>query len=117
MCCRACVVDWASNFAPSNGANHAHFFWDIYEPSQAGSNAANRSPWELTSSQPFTASGELSSANRPAGANGICVTPANSSHAVIDANNYHCVQVDAGGEWIALAGEQVEYERLTAERG
>ena len=95
-------IDWTSNFAPSNGSTHAHFFWNVYESSQVGSGAANQAPWELTSSQPFVPSDEMSTSNRPADATGICVTPADGGHAVIDPANFHCAIVDAGGSWEAV---------------
>lgn len=94
-------ISWDSSFAPSTGSTHAHFFWDIYDPSQVGSSAADQAPWELTDQQPFVPATEMRLANRPAEATGICVTPANASHQVIDPAYYDCAYVPAGEAWTA----------------
>lgn len=90
------AIEWDANFAPSNGSTHAHFFWDVYDASQVGSASENQAPWELTDQQPFVPSGEMSIDSRPADATGICVTPADASHAVIDPSYFHCALVPAG---------------------
>ena len=88
------LIDWVANgFTPDTNGNHAHFFWSIYETAQAGSGGGGS--WELTDDIPFVPSGEMRAANRPAGAE-ICVTAANSGHAVIDAANSHCVPFPEG---------------------
>ena len=37
--------------------------------------------------------------SRPAAATGLCVTPANSSHQVINPSNFHCIEVAPDGDW------------------
>jgi hypothetical protein len=92
-------IEWSANFAPATSGTHAHFFWDVYDASQVGSASADRAPWELTDRQPFVPEGELLLANRPANANGVCVTPADADHAVIDPTYYHCALVGPDGGW------------------
>jgi hypothetical protein len=95
-------ITWApTNFEASTAATHAHFFWDIYQPSQVGSSSVDQAPWELTDQQPFVPTGEMRLANRPPEATGICVTPANGSHQVIDPAYYDCALVPAGEGWTA----------------
>jgi len=86
------LITWtADGFVPDTSATHAHFYWGIYDAAQVGTNAADRSPWELTDAQPFVPGGELQLANRPAGADTVCVTAADGEHAVIEPANHHCV--------------------------
>jgi hypothetical protein len=94
------VVAWtASGFEPSfeQGFFHAHFFWDIYSAEQVGTNASTfgvaRGDWELTAKQPFVSATEMLVSNRPAPANKICVTVANSAHAVADPLVFDCLPI------------------------
>ncbi|MFO7959554.1 MAG: Hsp70 family protein [Nitriliruptoraceae bacterium] len=90
------LITWtADGFVPDTSATHAHFYWGIYDAAQVGTNAADRSPWELTDAQPFVPGGELQLANRPAGADTVCVTAADGEHAVIEPANHHCVPLPA----------------------
>lgn len=91
-------IDWEPDgFEPDVAGEHAHFYWDSYFTVQVGTNHADfdveQAPWELTDQIPFVPSGELSLANRPADARGLCVTVADQDHAVIDPTNYHCLPV------------------------
>jgi molecular chaperone DnaK len=90
-------IEWTSDFSPNTAAKHAHFFWDIYESAQVGTNAASfgvsQAPWELTANTTFVPGGEMALSNRPAGAEGVCVTAANGNHGVIDPANFHCVEL------------------------
>jgi hypothetical protein len=90
------LITWtADGFVPDTAATHAHFYWGVYEAEQVGTNATDRAPWELTDDQPFVPGGELQLANRPAGADSVCVTAADSAHAVIEPANHHCVPLPA----------------------
>ena len=79
---------------------HAHFFWDIYSPDQAGTNAASfgvdQGTWELTDDQPFVSADEMLVSRRPPTALQICVTVANAAHAVVDPREFHCVPIPEG---------------------
>ncbi len=91
-------IDWEPDgFEPDVAGEHAHFYWDSYFTEQVGTNHADfdveQAPWELTDQIPFVPSGELSLANRPEDAGGLCVTVADQDHAVIDPTNYHCLPV------------------------
>ncbi|MEL6894040.1 MAG: hypothetical protein AAFP84_20795, partial [Actinomycetota bacterium] len=101
------VIRWNSSFTPSVAGDHAHFFWDVHEPSQVGSASADQAPWELTDATTFVPSGEMRRANRPEGANGICATAADADHAVIDPSFYSCV-------WIPPNNEQIAQEAIDA---
>lgn len=92
-------ITWDANFTPATTSDHAHFFWDIYDAAQVGSSSADQAPWELTDQQPFVPTGEMRLTNRPGDATGICVTPANSSHQVIDPAYFHCALVAPGENW------------------
>jgi len=88
-------VEWSAlGFVPDTSATHAHFYWNVYDSNQVGTNAdslgAIRGNWELTDRQPFVAAGDLRIANRPTGATGVCGTPANSAHEVVDPNSFDC---------------------------
>ena len=82
-----------------DGSHHAHFFWDVYDSSQVGSASLDRAPWELTFDTMFVPTEEMRLANRPPEANGICVTPADDDHAVIDPAYFHCALVPPGEMW------------------
>ncbi len=92
------VVEWVSaGFEPYIAEDHAHFFWDIYDPDQVGTNAAEygaeQAPWEITDESPFVPDGEVALANIPDGAEGLCVTVGDADHAVIEPGNHHCVDL------------------------
>jgi serine/threonine protein kinase len=93
------VIEWSADFTPSVSDTHAHFFWDVYEAAQVGSASVDRAPWELTARQPFVPAEELRLANRPSDATGICVTPADADHEVIDPASFHCALVGTDGDW------------------
>ena len=90
------VIDWdAVKFNPLETGNHAHFYWNIYDAEQVGTNNATfgavRGDWQLTDEQPFsTAESKVAVANKPAGATALCVVAANSGHGVIDPGNADC---------------------------
>lgn len=90
-------IEWTPDFSPSTAAKHAHFFWDVYESAQVGTNASSfgvtQAPWELTADTTFVPGGEVALSNMPADAEGVCVTAADGSHGVIDPANFHCVEV------------------------
>ncbi len=85
------LINWDANFVPNvNDRNHAHFFWSIYSPLQAG--AGGGGDWEVSDAQPHLAGtygNAITSALRPPGAD-ICVTVANPDHTVRDAAVYQC---------------------------
>jgi hypothetical protein len=94
------VLTWtATGFQPSfkEGFFHAHFFWDIYSPDQAGTNAktfnVDQGVWEITDVSPYTGTSELTVAKKPAPANRICVTVGNFAHAVADPTQFDCVPI------------------------
>jgi molecular chaperone DnaK len=94
------AIEWSPDgFEPDNAATHAHFYWDIYLPSQVGTNAADlgaeQAPWELTDQRPFVPRAEMQLTNRPVYATGICVTVADGNHAVINPDSFHCVPLPA----------------------
>jgi actin-like ATPase involved in cell morphogenesis len=90
------LIYWtAFNYEPDIGNFHAHFFYDIYEPEQVGSNAASFGAtigsWQLTDEIPFDTTGtNVSVADAPAGATQICVVAADSGHGVVNPENAEC---------------------------
>ncbi|MCP5028406.1 MAG: Hsp70 family protein [Actinomycetia bacterium] len=91
------VIEWtAHGYIPDTSNLHAHFYWDIYDVTQVGTNwqqmgAAAVGSWQLTHDQPFlTAGSAVAIANAPAGATAICVVPTDSSHGVISPLNAEC---------------------------
>jgi len=93
-------ITWtALGFDPSfkEGFFHAHFFWDIYSPDQAGTNAktfnVEQGVWEITDVSPYTGTAEMTVAKKPAPANRICVTVGNFAHAVADPTQFDCVPI------------------------
>jgi hypothetical protein len=90
------LIYWtAFNYEPSISNFHAHFFYDIYEPEQVGSNAAeygvSQGSWQLTDQIPFDTTGtNVSVANAPADATQICVVAADSGHGVVNPENVEC---------------------------
>jgi|GEM_PF-2503445 len=94
------VIEWtAFGFTPSVANFHAHFFYDIYEPEQVGTNfaqlgALTQGDWELTDAQPFSTAGTaVSVANAPAAATAICVVAADSGHGVANPENAECTPI------------------------
>lgn len=78
---------------------HVHFFWNIYEPAQAGTNAADygveQGSWELWDAPVFDA---FAVADRPPEAGQICAVVATYDHQVDNPDNYSCAQLpDAAG--------------------
>jgi hypothetical protein len=76
--------------------HHVHFFWDIYEPTQAGTNAADFGAtvgqWELWDQQVFDG---FTQADRPAGATRICAVVGTHDHQVDNPQNHSCVALPA----------------------
>ncbi len=105
------LVDWEPfNFGaePSLTNFHAHFFFDIYRSTQVGSNYRGfgetaQGSWQLTAETPFSTAGtNVDLTNAPAGAERLCVTPADSGHGVINPENVECIDLQTG--------EIVDYE-------
>ncbi|MGF1597321.1 MAG: Hsp70 family protein [Acidimicrobiales bacterium] len=83
------------NYEPDVGNFHAHFYFDIYEAEQVGTNAAKygveTGAWQLTDEIPFSTRGSgVAIANAPAGATQLCVVAADSGHGVINPENHEC---------------------------
>jgi molecular chaperone DnaK len=94
----AYTVEWtAFNFQPvvadSPDEFHAHFFWNVFEPSQAGTNSDNPGQWDLTADQPFAAQTVTAPSARPDDADEMCVVVATFEHAVDDPSVFHCFPV------------------------
>lgn len=94
------VIAWtAFGFEPSVNNFHAHFFYNIYEPNQVGTNAAqlgaaSQGAWQLTDLNPFTTAGSsVALASAPAGTTQICVVAADSGHGVTNPENAECVDI------------------------
>ncbi|MEL7206652.1 MAG: hypothetical protein AAGK32_00205 [Actinomycetota bacterium] len=94
------LITWeAINFDPDVGNFHAHFFFDIYEPEQVGSNwrqngAASQGNWQLTDEVPFNTAGtNVDITNAPAGATQLCVVAADSGHGVVNPDNVDCIDL------------------------
>ena len=82
------VVFEVAGFSPNITAQHVHFFFDTVPPAQAG--VPGRGPWFVYGGgSPFTG---YSVAERPAGANKMCILVANPDHSVI-ANTGNCVDL------------------------
>jgi len=97
------TIEWtAVGFEPviAEGQFHVHFFWDIYSPDQAGTNAAvfgvAVGEWELTADQPFVSAGEMRPSKRPAAANRICTSVVNGAHAIVNPLLFDCVPIPEG---------------------
>ena len=91
-------IDWtAIGFTPDTNSIHAHFFWGDIDTAQGGTNAADsgvtQGDWELTADQPFMSAAEMLLSQRPVDANEACVTVADGSHAVIDPDVVHCMEL------------------------
>ncbi len=89
------TITWtALGFTPArNGGHHAHFFWNIYEPNQAGNNAASfgstNGSWNAVDTQPYVR--DLS--DRPEGATKFCVTVGTPSHGIDNPEFFQCVEI------------------------
>ena len=92
------TINWEATFEPVSTAGqfHAHFFWDIYEPQQAGNNAADFgfSPgsWDAVATQPYVK--DLSLA--PEGATKFCATVGTPGHGVDNPDLFQCVAIPEG---------------------
>ena len=89
------VVDWtAFGFVPElPGGFHAHFFSNVFEPAQAGNNAAefgaNSGSWNAIVAQPYVKPlSEL-----PEGTTKFCVTVGMPSHGADNPDLFQCVDL------------------------
>jgi molecular chaperone DnaK len=95
------VVEWtAFNYVPDTNNHHAHFYYNIYEAEQVGTNNASygvaRGSWVLTQDQPFRTAGTgVSIASAPAGTTQLCVVAADSAHGVVTPDSAKCVDIPA----------------------
>jgi len=94
------IIEWTTfGYEPDTNNTHAHFFYNVWDVLQVGSNSAalgapSQGGWQLTDTQPFsTAGGAVSIANAPAGTTAICVVPTDSNHGVISQDNFECVDI------------------------
>ncbi|MEM9891201.1 MAG: Hsp70 family protein [Actinomycetota bacterium] len=93
------LIEWEPlNFEPSVTNFHAHFFYDIYDAEQVGTNAAqfgvSQGNWHLTDETPLDTTGtNVAVANAPAAATQICVVAADSGHGVANPENFTCVDL------------------------
>ena len=92
------LIDWeAVGYTAQLPADHAHFYYDIYDPEQIGLNAASefgvaQGSWQLTDQMPFSTRGsDVAVENAPADATAICVVAADANHNVINPENFECV--------------------------
>ncbi len=91
------TVEWlAHGFDPAMGGHHAHFYWDIYEPGQAGNNASSfgmtAGSWDAVGAQPYVK--DLST--MPSDATALCATVGTATHGVDDPTYAECVTVPPG---------------------
>lgn len=92
------VIEWTTHggWVPDTANFHAHFYYNVYDAVQVGSNwqqmgASNQAPWQLTQNQPFlTAGTAVAIGAAPAGTTAICVVPAASDHGTISPENAEC---------------------------
>ncbi len=93
------LIEWEPmGFEPSVTNFHAHFFYDIYDAEQVGTNAAqfgvSQGNWHLTDQTPLDTTGtNVAVANAPAEATQICVVAADSGHGVSNPENATCVDL------------------------
>jgi len=95
------VIEWTNlGFDPPDTGNiHVHFYYNIYEAVEVGTNAAANGAvqapsWALTDVQPFSTAGSpVAIANAPAGTTAICVVPTDSAHGVVSPDNAECVDI------------------------
>lgn len=96
------VIDWtAHNFTPDVSNFHVHFFYNVYAPEQAGTNASfygtTPGSWQLTDQQPFSTAGSaVSVAGAPGDATAVCVVVTDSGHGVVNPENFECLDIPAG---------------------
>ena len=90
-----------ANFKPDNAKNHFHMWWgEQYKPEQVGRNAKNeynveQGKWHRHDDYPeYITTGSASVSVRD-GATTLCVTAADGDHNVLDAQNFHCVDVSS----------------------
>lgn len=93
------LVSWESiNFQPSLSNFHVHFFFNIYEPEQVGSNSESfgvpQGNWQLTDTSPFDTTGtNLSVTGAPDDATQLCLVVADSGHGVVSPERADCIEL------------------------
>ena len=93
------LIDWTStNYEADVNDIHAHFFYNIYEAEQVGTNndqyGVTRGDWQLTDENPFgTRGSNVFIAGAPEKATQICVVAADSGHGVINPENVDCFDI------------------------
>jgi serine/threonine protein kinase len=94
------IIEWtAHGYVPDTSNLHAHFYYDIYDVTQVGTNwqqmgAATAGSWQLTDDQPFrTAGSAVAISNAPPGTTAICVVPTDSNHGVLSPDNAECFEL------------------------
>ena len=98
-------IAWtAAGFSPDVTGFHAHFYWGDQPAAASGNNAGDFGEavgdWELTDDQPFVSGGLTRPSNKPAGADTVCVTVADSGHDVVDPSVEDCAPLpDLVTEW------------------
>ena len=91
-------VTLESNFTPDNSRNHLHMWWgEQFTVKQVGRNASDhgveQGKWHRHDDYPiYVTTGAASTAVRD-GATTLCVTSADRDHNVLDAGEYHCMDV------------------------
>jgi hypothetical protein len=92
-------VTLEANYQPDNARNHLHMWWgEQYEVRQVGRNASSehgveQGKWHRHDDYPvYITSGAASIAVRD-GSTTLCVTAADRGHNVIDAEQFHCMDV------------------------
>jgi hypothetical protein len=87
-------MNFTPKIANDTSTFHVHFFWDVWTPQQAGTNAAsfgvNVGQWQIWDQAVFDA---FTVAGRPAGASRICAVVGTSTHAVDDPTTFDCIAV------------------------
>ncbi|MCB0991858.1 MAG: hypothetical protein KDB16_12825, partial [Acidimicrobiales bacterium] len=94
------VVEWtAHNFTPDTSNIHVHFYYNVFDAAQVGTNFAQwgesvQGFWQLTQDIPFrTAGTPVAMASLPADATQLCVTPTDSAHGVLDPEHFDCLDI------------------------
>lgn len=88
-----------SNFTPDNSKNHFHMWWgEQYKPEQVGRNAKSeynveQGKWHRHDDYPVYITTGSASVEVREGAVTLCVTAADGDHNVLDAENFHCMNV------------------------
>ena len=88
------VVEWtAFGFTPSTADFHAHFFSNVFEPNQAGNNAAtfgaDSGSWNAVDVQPYVKPLD----QLPEGTTKFCVTVGMPSHGIDNPELFQCVDI------------------------